>query len=97
MTTANYGVDPNTCLEQDLPHVWENEVPLTLTVGQIRARLADMPDEMPVIGYFSLTSDDEDNPAFEDYVNITDMHFDPTNPDIAVCFEVRDTYDTRQW
>lgn len=72
-----------------LPPIEENEVPLTLTVGDIKARLANMPNEMPVIGY--MTGD------VENYVNLTDLHWDPGNPDMAVTIEVRDTYDTRQW
>lgn len=85
-----------------LPPIEENDVPLTLTVGDIKARLANMPNEMPVIGYarFDNSYTDEAAPGdvvFDGWVNLTDLHWDPTNPDLAVTIEVRDNYDSRQW
>lgn len=83
-----------------LPPIEENEVHPTLTVGDIIARLSNMPMEMPVIGYFISKMSDRDTvddwPGFDSWVNLTDLHWDPSYGDAAV-IEVRDTYDSRQW
>jgi hypothetical protein len=79
----------------DIP---EQPVSPTLTAGDIIARLSLVPADTPVIGYVtSPAAVGDDWPGMDGWFNLTDLHFDTSNPDIAVTIEVRDTYDTRQW
>lgn len=56
----------------------------TLTVGQLRALLADQPDDRPVIVY------DDGN-----YLNLVAVEGDES--EIAVVITTVDNYDPRQW
>lgn len=59
---------------------------VTITAGELIARLQHLERDTPVIAYSDQT----------DYVNVTDLHYDPEQGPAAV-LELTHDFDTRQW